>query len=360
MSAKYDIHVATFYQGRREDSLPFKIHRTIPLFFDLTKMSGASFGKLVSDFFLLLLVGYLVCRYRIRIIDGHLHEGAFIGLFYKFLFKCRVIYNVHGTLTQEMVASGTLSRESSVSHWLQRFENWVENYCDLIISQSSYRKDAFILKGIEPERIVVVEDAPIGEAYDDVGDEKLTDAIRSSVDCVFIYAGEMMTYQGIDLILDALRDLVQEFNRIRCIFFGRPMDEYRKKIFDQNLQQYVSLIDNEPFSRLKFYLAASDVALVPRLYGENVPGKLPIYMMAGKAIIGTDLPGINSVIDHMSTGLLIKPYTADLIEKMKYCITNPDEVKRLGQAAKVTAQHRYDSNRLAKTMEGAYESLLLI
>src|SRR6478736_1774009 len=151
MSEQYDVHVATFHQGR-EKNLPFTMHRIPKLPFDLTQSSGATFGKFICDIFLLFLVLWLVPRQRIRLVDGHLHEGALIAIIARFFYRVPALYNSHGTLAAEMIASGIFSAKSLGARFFQWLEDWIERSVDLILAQSTMRRDAFLRKGIPPER----------------------------------------------------------------------------------------------------------------------------------------------------------------------------------------------------------------
>ena len=92
---------------------------------------------------------------------------------------------------------------------------------------------------------------------------------------------------------------------VRLVLFGRPLEEYRRIIAGLGLTDRVVFVDDEPFERLPQYLKICDIGFALRLYGENVPGKLPIYLASGIAVVGTDAKGINTVITHNDTGMLV-------------------------------------------------------
>jgi hypothetical protein len=87
LSERFEVHVITFHQGSDGD-FPFIIHRTLPLPFTIGR-TGANLAKFLYDILLLGVTIRVVKEEKIRLIDGHLHEGAFIG----------VISPVHGSST---------------------------------------------------------------------------------------------------------------------------------------------------------------------------------------------------------------------------------------------------------------------
>lgn len=358
MSERYEVHVAAFHQGKPGDH-PFRIHRILPLPFDVTRSSGASVKKLICDFFLFFVVMWVVLRHRIRIVDGHLHEGALLGLFARLLFRVRVVYNSHGTLAAEMIASGIVREGSLPARGLQRMEDGIERSVDLIVAQSAMRADEFVAKGRPRHAVAVVEDAPLFEDYSvPEPDPELVRRYREGTEAVVIYTGELMTYQGIDLILDAWPSVLERHPTARLILFGRPIDAYEARVRDEGLAESVALVDDEPFERLRHYFAISDVALVPRLYGRNVPGKLPIYMMGRQTIVGTDLEGINTVLRHGETGWLVPPEPDALANALCHLIEDPELRERLAEAALAEAERRYAPELVEAALTDAYESLL--
>ena len=358
MSEKYEVHVATFHQGR-EKNLPFQVHRIPKLPFDLTQSSGATFGKFICDIFLLFLVMRLVPKYRIKLVDGHLHEGALIALIARLIYRVPAIYNSHGTLAAELIASGIISAKSFLAKAFQWLEDHIEKSVNLILAQSTMRRDDFLRKGVAPEKIAIVEDAPLFEDYEAAGgDAELTQRYGAGKNPVVIYTGELMLYQGVDMLFDALPAVFSRHPDTRVILFGRPVEPYRLRAESKENAGKVFLVDNEPFERLSKYLAISDVALVPRLYGGNVPGKLPIYMCSGRAIIGTNVEGINTVIEHGKTGWLIEPDAASLAEAINTLIEQPEVRERIAKGAHAEALVRYSPKVIEDSMQKAYRGLI--
>ena len=54
------------------------------------------------------------------------------------------------------------------------------------------------------------------------------------------------------------------------------------------------------------FLAVADLALSPRHYGGNIPGKVPAYLIAGLPVVGTDVAGVRELVD-ATVGALVPP-----------------------------------------------------
>lgn len=360
MAQEFAIHVIAFHQGRNGD-FPFRIHRTLPLPLQI-KRTGANFAKFFYDILLFFTALSVVRRERIRVIDGHLHEGAFIGLLVGLFTGARVVYNAHGTFVKELVATGALSERSWLLRPLTYFENWVEKRVDRIVAQSCLRRDEFVAKGIAPEKVAVVEDVPeLDDFYldDSQVDAQLAQRLRPRGGKLLIYSGGMETYQGVDFLFAAFREVCMKRGDVRLVLFGRPMEEYRRMAATMGVEERVVFVDDEPFERLPHYLKLCDIGFALRLYGENVPGKLPIYMASGIAVIGTDIKGINSVLAHDVNGILVAPNDVSaLTDAIIRLLDDPGTVRRLGLAGREEALRRYSPEDVRCELGRVYRELL--
>jgi len=360
MSEDFDVHVIAFHQGRNGD-YPFHIHRTWPLPLKI-KRSGGNLVKVLYDLLLLGKTLSVVRRERIRLIDGHLHEGAFIGILVSAITGSAVISNAHGTFVKELLATGVIKKDSWLVRPLTWFEDWVERRVDRIAAQSLLRRDEFVAKGLKAEKVAVVEDVPELDDFNlsaDQIDKDLERRLRPSGEKLLIYSGGMETYQGVDFLLAAFRKICGLRTDVRLVLFGKPVEEYREIARSMGITERVVFVDHEPFERLPQYLAICDVGFALRLYGENVPGKLPIYMASGIAVVGTDTKGINTVIRHDQSGMLVPSGdVTSLVTVILGLLEDPDKVRSLGEAGRNEAVSRYSQDDVKRELGRIYRELL--
>jgi glycosyltransferase involved in cell wall biosynthesis len=360
LSSEFDIHVVAYGQGRDGD-FPFTIHRTPKLPFSI-KRAGANLAKLCYDPLLFFTLLRTVRRERIGVIDGHLHEGALLGLMVRLFTGAKVIYNAHGTLVPELIATGALKQTSPLVKPLAAFELWVERRVDRIVAQSVMRRDEFIAQGHDPAKVSVVEDVPELDDFDvpdDQVDRDLEQRLRPHGERLLIYSGGMETYQGVDFLIDAFAEVSRQRRDVKLVLFGRPLEEYCRIIAGLELADRVVFVDDEPFERLPQYLKICDIGFALRLYGENVPGKLPIYLASGIAVVGTDAKGINTVITHNDTGMLVPPNDVPaLVTAILDLLDDPQKLRTIGARGKAEARRRYDPNEAARELGKVYRELL--
>lgn len=360
MADEFDIHVITFHQGR-DGAFPFTIHRTLPIPLEIRR-TGANLAKLLYDILLIFKTMAVVRRERIRLVDGHLHEGAFIGLLVRLFTGAKVIYNAHGTFVKELIATGTLGETSLLVKPLSFFENWVERRVDRIVAQSVLRRNEFVAKGLPAGKVAVVEDVPELEEFhltDDQVDRELEKRLRPGGEKLLIYSGGMEEYQGVNFLLDAFRLLCAERGDVRLVLFGRPVEEYRKIAVEAGIADRVTFVDYEPFERLPQYLKICDLGFALRLYGGNVPGKLPVYLASGIAVVGTDTLGINTVITDNESGVLVPPGdVASLVAKVRHLLDHPEVMRNIGASGRQVALGRYSPFQVKSELGRVYRELL--
>ncbi len=99
--------------------------------------------------------------------------------------------------------------------------------------------------------------------------------------------------------------------------------------------------------------------IIPSLWYENLPNVLVEAMAAGKAVVGSDVPGISEFIDRDDNGLLFpagdSERLAALIDKL---MADPKEAARLGANARASAMknHRMDDHVLR--LESLFEDVI--
>jgi len=359
MAEDFEIHVICFHQGS-DGSFPFKIHRTLPIPFQI-KRSGANILKVLYDILLLLKATFVLRKEKIKIVDAHLHEGAFIGLLLRWFSGVKVIYNAHGTFVQELVATGAVKKDSVLLRPLSWFEWTVEKNVDAIVAQSLLRRDEFVRKGHPESKVVVVEDVPELDDFwleEHQIDRELERQLRPNGEKLLIYSGGMEPYQGVDYLIAAFRLLAAQRNEVRLVLFGRPMESYRKLVADAGLTSRVVFVEHEPFERLPQYLKICDLGFALRLYGENVPGKLPIYMASGIAVVGTDLKGINTVIAEGNTGFLVPPDDVPrLARRISELLDEPELLRQVGLRGRMEALRRYSREDVRRELGQLYRRL---
>lgn len=105
-------------------------------------------------------------------------------------------------------------------------------------------------------------------------------------------------------------------------------------------------------------LSMFDVFVLPS-YREGFPRSAMEASAMGVPVISTDVRGCRQVVDHGTTGLLVKPRSAPaLAEAIGTLIDDPAKRLRMGRAARERAAAEFDQDRVIARTLGLYRSLL--
>jgi N,N'-diacetylbacillosaminyl-diphospho-undecaprenol alpha-1,3-N-acetylgalactosaminyltransferase len=108
---------------------------------------------------------------------------------------------------------------------------------------------------------------------------------------------------------------------------------------------------------LGFY-AACDAAILPSEH-EGFPYAMLEAAAAGKALIGTDIPGIRCAIKHNQTGLLVPVNDSNALKEAIFKIaSDPALRKELGKKARERVELEFDREIVLNGLLSFYESLL--
>lgn len=90
-------------------------------------------------------------------------------------------------------------------------------------------------------------------------------------------------------------------------------------------------------------LAEAHVVALPSHGGEGLPKTLVDAAAAGRAVVATDVPGCRDAVLPGVTGLLCRPRDpVSLADALQQLLTDPDRMRRMGEAARREAERRFD------------------
>jgi glycosyltransferase involved in cell wall biosynthesis len=199
-------------------------------------------------------------------------------------------------------------------------------------------------------------------------------------DNVILCLGGIAAANGILVLLKALALLRERLPKLICLMPGsapRPSASWKGRLARKvlplvgsgTLAQKVardirvygleSTVRLLPFSRnIPDFLAASDILVFPATQPHFARPVVEAAAM-GKSSVGSDLGGVNELIEHKHTGLLVEPGSAIALAKaLKELLTNPEKLKVLGVNALKKARKEFDAKRQVAKITKIYDSIL--
>lgn len=114
-----------------------------------------------------------------------------------------------------------------------------------------------------------------------------------------------------------------------------------------------------PRRRWPKLFAEASVVVLPYESGVSQSGPLHKALASGRAILATDIPTFNTVIDSGVNGLLVSPGNEEaLAGGLRMLLSDPSLWDSLGKFARSTAVSRLDWSLVVGQTLAVYESLL--
>jgi glycosyltransferase involved in cell wall biosynthesis len=178
-------------------------------------------------------------------------------------------------------------------------------------------------------------------------------------DVVFFYGGILGYAQGLEIIIEAAKEL----GNTNAKFIIQGAGPEKQKLLDlhkkYNLKN-VLFLDPVKKPEMPGILKSIDIALVPLknldLFKGAIPSKIfEALAMKKPLLLGVDGEARSHFIEKANAGLFYTPEDVEsLKEQVLYFLENPDETKKMGERARNYVAKVFDRNKIA---EGLYDEL---
>lgn len=181
----------------------------------------------------------------------------------------------------------------------------------------------------------------------------------SSNDFVFIFIGRIVKDKGINELASCVRHLRHDYPQLKLLLVGWWETEADTISPDNDLflredkgTKYVGFQED-----VRPYLMAADALVFPS-YREGFPNVVLEAGSMGLPSIVTDINGSNEVVEEGVNGNIIPTHDETaLLEKMKYWLENPDEVKKMSEKSRKIIQERYEQKDVWSALLKLYTKL---
>lgn len=180
------------------------------------------------------------------------------------------------------------------------------------------------------------------------------------IDDTIFWHGRFVPEKGLNYLIMALNLVVREKPKVRLIMCGRgpmlPKIYYMVKCLA--LEKNVIFKSNVNRDKLPHLLGSSQLYVLPSLK-EGMPYALLEAMACGKAVIGSNIPGINDVITHGMNGILITPRDPKALADAIIMLLEDDNLRtKLGYNARQLIVKKYSWEKIAEKIEGIYKEVM--
>ena len=255
-----------------------------------------------------------------------------IGIFYK-LLGVKFIFDHHDLAPEQYLVK--FGRKDFFYNVLLILEKMTFRLADIsIATNNSYREIAIQRGGMNPEKVFIVRNGPELDKFKKVPAKK---SLKYGKKFLVGYVGYMGKQEGIDFLLEVIRYIEREKERIDihfiCIGGGPALNYLRKLSENMNMNDYINFTGRIPDKELLEILSTSDICVNPdtpsELNDKSTMIKIMEYMALGKPIVQFDFKEGRFSAQEASL-YAKKGNVKDFSEKILTLIDNEDLRKKMG------------------------------
>lgn len=351
----HDVHVVAYHLGLRDADTQYQLHRILNVPTYRKVAPGPTYQKLlVLDPLLALRARGLLRRIPFDVIHAHHYEGMLAALAANGRRGLPIVFDVHTLLEAELpyYDLGLLPRiKRRIGRMLDKR---LPPHADHVIAVTDTIKSKLLELGrLKPADISVIGSGVHWEEFAVPRDRSLD--LRPGLK-IAIFTGNLAAYQGIDLMLRAFARLssIREDVRLRIVTES-SFEPYHTLVKELGIVERVDVVQ-APFKSLPAHLAASDLALNPRVQCDGLPQKLLNYMAAAKPIVSFE--GSAKLLVHEHNALIVPDADIDAFaQAMNRLCEDPGLGQRLGDNARELVRTTLGWDAVAQQVESIYAGL---
>ncbi len=353
-----EIILCTYHIGRDMEGIRTERIINIPWYKKLE--AGPSWQKPFLDILLLIKSFSIARRFNPNVIHAHLHEGAFIGRFISRWFGVPLLFDYQGSMTAEMADHEFLKKGGIFFRLLRTIENLINRGADIIIPSSGGSVEQLISEfHIPGEKVRPVLD---GVDTDIFRPGYPADELRKRLDIpkgrkVVVYLGLLNEYQGVDLLLDSISDVIHRLPDTHFLVMGYPdVERYTEMAAKLGTSGNVTFSGRIDYREAPRYLCIGDIAVSAKLSRTEANGKVYNYMAAGLPTVCFDTPVNREILGDL--GIYAEFGSREsLAEEMVGILSGPERLERLKREVRERAVGELSWKKAGERIKAIYEEI---
>ena len=363
-----EIDLLTYGEGQDVDIPGVRIIRT-PRFKMLGNVKiGPSALKLFLDIFIVWKMISLLIRNRYDVLHAH-EEAVFVAYFLKPIFRFKLIYDMHSSLPQQLT-NFKFSSSKLLIGLFKKLEDASLRAADGIITicpdLSDYvntvitdKEKHFLIENSIFEKVQVVnsDTAKCAEPDKQEKTPSLPDTAKDKK--IVIYAGTLEKYQGIDILINSFRHVIENNpNAFLLVVGGTPeqVNLYSQLAKKNKLGSNVYFTGRVPQVEAKHYNKIADVLTSPRSDGTNTPLKVYEQLASGKPLVATNIYSHTQVLDE-NVCFLVDPTPEEMAHGILEALKTDGEAQKKVENAKQLYEDKYSRRIYTRKLEQLLELL---
>ncbi|EGJ32885.1 glycosyltransferase [Moorena producens 3L] len=347
----HEIDLLTFHEGTDID-LPGVRHLRIPTIpFTQGVPPGFSWRKLACDTAMAGKVLRLCWRNHYDVIHA-VEESVFMAMLVKWTLGVPYIYDMDSSLPRQI--SDQLPPLRMALPLLRFCERQAVRQSRGVVAVCQSLEDVAASHSSDVP-IVRIEDASL-LTQEPAADTPQVLALDGPI---IMYVGNLQTYQGIELLLDAFTHIYHQYHRAQLVIIGGAQPEiqlHRHYAQRNGVLDRTHFLGPRPVDQLREYLQQADVLVSPRTLGTNTPMKIFSYLESGTPVLATALTMHTQVLDS-EIAMLVDATPLEMARGIAALLDDYRLGMRLSAAAQQRMQTRFRPDVLDLKLSEFYQEI---
>jgi len=358
----HEVHVVTYHFGEDIPLRGVHLHR-IPNWTGENAITvGPTRNRPLYDMLLVYRAIQVVRKYRVDVIHAHGYEAAVAAALCRLVTGRPFIYSAHNTMGDELASYDFFRSKWAANKLAWVLDRTVPRLGNRCIPHSHNMVEFLADRGLESRTEDVVhwgidlDEIPVDEGA----------AWRAHYglgrDPIVLYAGVMDKFQRLDLLLDAMQQVVERIPNAKLVFVVTvPCEAHERAIRDRahqlGIEGNIILTQPQDMTGSLRHLWMADVTVVPRPQTPGFPIKLLNYMATRRPCVmfASSVSGVT----HGEHIWQVTPDTPNsLADGILHLLHDPNLRSRLAENAFDFVSQHHDRRQLARNVSRAYLKVL--
>ncbi len=360
----HDVHLVTYPTGDDQPLDGVKLHRVSSRFVKPGKLKvGPSYDRLFFDMLLVPKLVEVIRKHDIEVIHTHNYEATIAGAMAKWITGVPLVYNGINSMADELPTYAFLPSDALARTLGKILDHVVPRTGDALMLMSEDLREYLTSLGVADEKMLVL---PPGVTLSDFAGGDAARARQKhgiAADTpIVMYTGALEGFQRVDYLIRAMARVVRSHpNALLLIVNNIPNDAVKAELSalaeELGVLSRIVFAEGVSFKHLPDYLAAADVAVVPRPACPGFPIKLLNYMAAGRAVVSFEASAKS--LCHGYNGYAAKNGDADdLAAGIELFLADPELRRIVGERARACLDGVYDWGTLAEATALVYGQVI--
>ena len=190
---------------------------------------------------------------------------------------------------------------------INRMVDYIYKNCDQIFATSPSFVDSICDREAKVNRDKVHYWPQYAESFYEPKQKECIKELNDDKSFKVIFTGNIGIAQGLDILPNTAKLLKDENIKFVIVGDGRYLDEFKREIKENNVQNKFIMIPRQPAEKIPYFLSACDAAFISfkkdKLWEKTIPAKLQSYMACGMPVIASANGETKRIIQEAQCGM---------------------------------------------------------